>query len=322
MMRLLLTKRDGHINSTCPVEEVSDIIADPSGLVWLDVIAPSNDELKVLREEFGFHELALEDAIKRNQRPKIDAYDNFYLLVLYAVRFSEEKCAIDEHELDIFVGKNYIVTMHEGELVEVDEVAARWQRNAAELDSSVGVLLYSLIDTLIDDYLPVLDSISDHAERIEESIFGHFDPDAQQQIFTLRKELLNLRRVLVPERDVLLRLSRQEIKVLDERTEPYFQDVYDHIVRATDSVDLYRDLLGSALDSYLSLSSNNLNEVFRTLTSVSIILMTLSLIAGIYGMNFENMPELRNPYGYFITLGIMATVATSLYLFFHRKRWL
>ncbi len=243
-------------------------------------------------------------------------------MVLYAITFNEAELQVDEHEIDIFVGKNYLVTSHEGAIVELDEVARRWQVNAASLAPSVGVLLYSVIDTLVDDYLPVLDRLSDLIQDIEQEIFECYDPTAQARIFALKKELLHLRRVLGPERDVILQISRQQMSVLDESTAAYFRDVYDHVLRATESVDLYRDLLNSALDSYLSVSSNNLNMVFRTLTSVSIILMTLSLIAGIYGMNFGNMPELRTRYGYFVVLGIMATIATGLYLVFHRKRWL
>lgn len=328
MMRVLLTRRRTAFTRPCATDEIDQVIGDHDNLVWVDVIAPTPADFDLLRKEFGFHEMALDDVVQHNERPKLDAYDDFYFLVLYSVEFNPTTTEIDEHEIDIFVGKNYMVTVHQSHFPEVDQLAARWERNNAQLSSSVGVLLYSLIDAMIDDYIPVLDAIADLTEEIEARIFGVFDPGAQAQIFQLKKELLNLRRVLVPERDVLLRLSRRELTLIEGHTEVYFQDVYDHVVRATDSVDLYRDLLNSALDSYLSLSSNQLNIVFRTLTSVSIILMSVTFIAGVYGMNFNpdaspyNMPELNTRYGYLATLAFMAVVAGVLYAIFHRKRWL
>ncbi len=328
MMRMLLSRRDGVVNREIDPAHCGSLLADPNNLVWVDIDRPTAEDIEVLRREFGFHELAIEDAIKHSQRPKIDRYDGYYLMVLYAITFNEGALRVDEHELDIFVGKNYLVTSHEGPVTELDDVAHRWERNAEALDSSVGVLLYSVIDTIVDCYLPILDRISELIEEVEEGIFGEYDPNAQARIFALRKELLHLRRVLGPERDVVLQLTRRELPVLEANTTAYFQDVYDHVVRATDSVDLYRELLNSALDSYLSVSSNNLNAIFRTLTSVSIILMTLSLIAGIYGMNFNtevsrlNMPELNTRFGYPATLLVMALIAGSLVIYFRRRRWL
>jgi magnesium transporter len=325
---MLLSRRDGVVNKEIDPAHCGRILADPDNLVWVDIDSPTREDVEVLHREFGFHELALEDAIKHSERPKIDTYDDFYLMVFYAVSFDEAAPRVDEHEVDIFVGRNYMVTVHEGLVTELDDVARRWERNSAALCSSVGVLLYSLIDTLVDCYLPILDRMAELIEDVEERIFGAYDPHAQAHIFTLRKELLHLRRVLAPERDVVLQLSRRQLPGLEENTSAYFQDVYDHVVRATDAVDLYRDLLSSALDSYLSVASNNLNLIFRTLTSVSIILMTLALIAGIYGMNFNpqasrfNMPELNSRYGYPATLALMALVTGVLYFYFRRKRWL
>jgi magnesium transporter len=328
MMRMLFSKMDGMVTREIDPAHCGRVIADPNNLAWVDLDCPTPAEIEVLRREFGFHELAIEDAVKHSQRPKIDTYDSFYLLVLYAVTFDEAELRIDEHELDVFVGQNYLVPVHEGAIEELDEVARRWERNSTAMDPSVGVLLYSLIDTLVDDYLPIMDRISDLIEEIQEAVFDHYDPQAQARIFALRRELLNLRRILGPERDVVLRLSRRELPILAPNTSVYFQDVYDHVARATDSVDMYRELLSSVLDSYLSASSNNLNLIFRTLTSVSIILMSLSLIAGIYGMNFNpevspfSMPELNARFGYPATLLLMLGVALALYAVFRRKRWL
>lgn len=322
MIRILLCEQNGTLRQELQIEDISEVIARTQGVLWVDLESPTDDETRILKDEFGFHELAIEDAVRRSQRPKLDAYPDFYYMAFYAVTFNDTTHAVDEHELDIFMGRNFLVTMHDGPVTEIEEVARRWRENARHLSYSVSVLLYSLLDTVVDDYFPVLDAIGDRIEEMENRLFQSFDPRSQGQIFELRKELLNLRRVLGPERDVLLQLSRQELPMLDSGTSIYYQDVYDHVMRVSDAVDLYRDLLNSALDSYLSLSSNNLNVIMRTLTSVSIIMMTLTVITGVYGMNFENMPELHTRYGYFVVLGFMVVTALSLAAWLRRRHWM
>ena len=318
----MLCRQGGEHSESVELSEISEVIADPANLVWVDVRKPTTEDFDLLKEEFDFHPLALEDAAKRSQRPKLDSYENHHLLVFYSVEFDVENMRINEHELAVFIGDNYLVTVHHGSVPEIETLSQRWMHTFNLPRTSVGVLLYHLLDMIVDDYPPVLDAVAECTDAVETRIFDSFDPTAQRDVFTLRKELLNFRRVLGPERDVMLRLTHTDLPMLDDGTAIYFQDVYDHVVRATDSVDLYRDLLNSALDAYLSLSSNSLNATVRRLTSVSIILMSLSLIAGIYGMNFENMPELTTRYGYFVVLGFMVVLAASLGLYFRRRRWL
>jgi magnesium transporter len=259
-------------------------------------------------------------------------------------------------EISMFMGANYLITVHQEPIDELEEVVLRWQRNVEAItghdvpgldgatpaapqplappaprngaargaggENGIGILLYSLLDTLVDNYFPVIDAIVDRIEDLEDQIFAHYTSASIQTIFTLKKDLLALRRVLAPERDVLNVLSRRDVPIFTGQTLIYFQDVYDHVVRITDSIDTYRDLLSSAIDLYLSMQSNRLNITVQTLTAASIILMALSLIAGIYGTNFDNIPELHWTYGYFGMLIAMALVAMLLYFFFKRKGWL
>ncbi|ACZ42202.1 magnesium and cobalt transport protein CorA [Thermobaculum terrenum ATCC BAA-798] len=322
MFKIMLSKEGSELVPNINIEDISDVISRENNLLWVDAISPSKNEMEKLQEEFGFHELSIEDALKPWQRPKIDQYDSYYFIVIYTARFIPEQVDIQEVELDIFLGRNYIVTVHGEEISELNDVARRWQQNISKLKPSAGVLLYSIIDSIVDSYFPLVDTLGDHIERFEETIFSGRQITLQGEVFRLRKELLQLRRVLGPQRDLLLHLSRMESALLEGDVRTYFQDVYDHIMRVTDTIDLYRDLLNSVLESYLTVASNNLNITVRTLTSWSIILMTLALIAGIYGMNFEHMPELHWRYGYPGVLLIMLLITVILYYYFKRRRWL
>jgi magnesium transporter len=312
--------------------EIATVLADEHNLLWLDLDRPTPAELQLLAGEFNFHPLAVEDATKQHQRAKIDRYDTFYFMVVHDVDYDPATSRIDEHELDIFLGKNYLVTVHYEPIAEVAEVAARLGRNLSVIEHGVGVLLYSLLDTIVDHYFPVVDQIRDRIHQLERRVFTTRQPRLREglheDIFALRSELLQLRQVIGPQRDVLAVLARRDLPVVGKKTTVYFQDVQDHLLRVVDAVDVHRDLLGSVLDSYHAQNANGLNQVMRVLTSCSIILMSVSFIAGLYGMNFNpsasplNMPELNAAYGYPLTLLIMALVAGGLAYLFRRQGWL
>jgi magnesium transporter len=183
-------------------------------------------------------------------------------------------------------------------------------------------LTYLLIDSIVDDYFPLLDRLSDRIDELEDQIFGEFQPDTIQQIFRIKKQLLFLRRAVAPLRDVFNTLLRREQPLFSHETSTYFQDVFDHLIRVADTIDTMRDMLGSTMDAYLSVSSNRMNMVMKRLTAISAILMSVTLVAGIYGMNFSYMPELGWRYGYVGTLGSMLIIAMAIYLYFRRIDWL
>jgi magnesium transporter len=332
MIRTMVCNEKHQLRKELHRDEIGMVLDDDDNLLWLDVEAPTAEEIRLLAEEFKFHPLAIEDLTKAHQRPKIDVYEEFYFLVCYDIDYVEESNQLDEHELAVCIGKNYLVTVHQEPIEEIAEVATRFRRNTAEIERGVGVLLYSLLDTIVDHYFPVLDRIGERIEELETRVFdqqGQVNRGGMQDIFALKRELINLRRVIAPERDAMAVLARRELPIVSEATGVYFQDLYEHVLRVTDAIDVYRDLLGGVLDSYLSLNSNNLaiaannlNAVMKTLTSYSIILMSVTLIAGIYGMNFDEIPELHWRFGYFGALGVMAAVGFLLARFFKRKGWL
>lgn len=330
-MHRTLIHENGAFHNNLTIESTRDILAKGKGVLWLDICAPDADDMALLREGFEFHPLAIEDATHSPERPKVDVYTDatptrpcgsYYFLVFYAVAYNAEEDQIDVEAVNLFVGANYLVTVHRAAVRHIDDTLARWEAPDSPLSNRVSTLVHALLDALVDDYFPLMDHVADRLEDLEDTIFVRFNQQSIQSIFGLKKSLLGMRRVVAPERDVLNVLLRRQLPVFAVEDMAYLQDVYDHIVRVTDNVDIYRDLLSSALDSYLSLQSNNLNQIMKILTATSIVLMTDSLVAGIYGMNFRFMPELEWRFGYFGALGLMVVLSVGLITYFRHQKWL
>lgn len=313
----------GHrIAGDLPLTQISDALAaGDDSLLWVDVLAPTADDLRLLGEEFRFHPLAIEDAAKEWQRPKVDLYDGFLFIAFYALGFEDGRLCLDG--VNLFVGRNYLVTVHWRPLPALGEVAHRWRESAhAFQGNDTGALVYSVLDAIVDGYFPVVDAIGDRIDELEDAIFDRDGEAAQQAIFELKKDLLAARRVIAPERDVMNVLVRRDSPIFGSAAVVYFQDIYDHILRVADTIDGYRDLLANALDAHLSVVSNRLNQAMKTLTASSIILMSMTLVASVYGMNFAHMPELGWRYGYPSALGLMAAIGVVTYAIFRRIDWL
>ncbi|MCU0491994.1 MAG: magnesium/cobalt transporter CorA [Chloroflexaceae bacterium] len=320
-MRRLLVCHDGRFHPNPQPEDISEALKVPNQTVWLDIRDPTDEDAALLQEEFNFHPLAIEDSLRENQRAKVEVFDHYYFVVFYAALYDVDNKQIETQPLHLFIGANYLVSIHRGPIRQIDETLRRWQTPNSPLGYRIGGLAHALLDAVVDDYFPLIDQVTDEIEDLEDTIFRTFKREAIQTIFSLKRDLLTLRRAVGPGRDVMNVLLRRELPIFKTQDIIYLQDVYDHVVRVTDSIDTYRDLLSNALDSYLSLQSNQQNQILKVLTIASIILMANALIAGIYGMNFEFMPELTWPYGYFYALGLMATVTTGLIIFFRRMKW-
>ena len=314
--RVLVHRPDGGFDEGVPLESISDCVEDRQKIVWLDIQDPSDGDVELLRGEFGFHELALEDVVRRNQRPKIDLYDGYCFIVFYAIRRGRDD------EIALFVGENYLVTVHAGSVPEIDATVERWRLNADRLGHGIAVVIYSLLDAIVDGYFPVIDEIAEEVEEIETAVFESGSVVHQREVFALKRELLNLRRVIAPEREVLNALIRRDDPILGGQTLPYFQDIYDHLIRITDSIDLVRDQLTSLLDAQLSVVSNRLNTVMKRMAALSTILMSVNLVAANYGMNFRIMPELEWPWGYGWAVVLMLVIGLGLAALFRHIDWL
>jgi magnesium transporter len=290
-------------------------------LVWIDVSNPGEEEAAFLREELGFHPLAVEDCLRGRQRPKLDRYPNYFFMVVYAASVNPGRRRMALNELHIFLGTGFVVTVHDYKVGEVTEVVARW-RAAPQQVTGTGSLAHILLDLVVDDYFKVVEHYADRTDEFESAAFLPDQAPDMQQILVTRHELVLFRKVVAPLRDVLSTLLRRDLPFLLPELVPYFQDVHDHTIRVTEEIDSLRELLSALLDAQISLSANQLNHTVRTMTAWSIILMSVGVIAGVYGMNFVWMPELHWRFGYPLALGIMATVGLGLAFFFKRRNWL
>lgn len=306
----------------CPAADISELRVDHQNIVWADVTDPTSGDFAELAEEFGFHHLSIEDCQNQHQRPKIEEYQGYYFIVLYEAELAGPNDRLELRELNIFLGKNYLVTVHSRPIRAIETAKRLWREWIDRSDLGSGLLSYLLIDAIVDDYLPLLDVISDRMDDLEDSIFGVFRAESIEEIFTIKKKLLYLRRAVTPLRDVFNTLLRREQPIFAREIYVYFQDVFDHLIRVADTIDTLRDMLGSTMDAYLSVSGNRMNMIMKRLTSISTILMSVTLIAGIYGMNFDKMPELGWRYGYVFALLGMVGVGLALYIYLKKVEWL
>jgi magnesium transporter len=318
---LALYPEDGS-HEEIPPERISDVLAGDKALLWLDITAPEPEDARLLQAEFHLHPLAVDEAFAGHVRPKCLSLPEVYVLIMYA---ADKPAGGEVHlrEVVIFVGKRYLITLHREAFPEIDECVRRWKENRMQGNNTIAAPLYSLLDTIVDGYFPVLDAISESVEELETRLFeGQNGSTHATGLFQLKREMLALRRVSSGQRDAMNIMLRQDMPLMEEGSLVFFQSVYDHLVRIAETIDTYRDLLSSAMDLHLSVISNRMNQVMKTLTVVSTILMSASLIAGIYGMNFKHMPELGMRYGYYGALGAMGVVIVGLLVFFRKQKWI
>lgn len=290
-----------------------------NGIFWLDLVSPGDEEVSLLKEVFQFHPLAIEDCLYRLQRPKLDEYDNYFFMVMHAFSHHSAKEPV---EFDAFISNNFVITFHWAPLSFIDGLVDRFVKNPVVFEKGVDFLLYSITDALVDEYFPLLDDIEDRLSEIEETTFKHPDRHLPSRIFDIKRDILNLRKTLSAQREVFNLLLRHDFPFIREESRLFFMDVYDHIFRLFDTVDMFFEKASGALESYLTVVSNLTNEIMKVLTVFTAVMMPLSLIAGIYGMNFKYMPELSWRLGYPFALLLMVLTALGLLYYFKKKNWI
>lgn len=286
---------------------------------WVDFNQPTDEEINHLAETFQFHPLAIEDCIQRLQRPKLDYYDDHTFYVTHSVR--EEEREIVKEELNFFVGEHFIVSFHRTPANEVSQTWKRLlsQKNIEKWDAYY--VFYQILDKIVDNYFPLIYKIEDELDKIEDNTNKKSMNELMNELFDTRYMLLNLRHTVNPMRDLLYRmLNSHHLYEIRDRRE-YFSDIYDHLLKLSEMVMSNREVTADIRDSYLSLNSHQTNNVMKVLTIITSIFAPLTFIAGIYGMNFENMPELTWKYGYFLSLGFMTIIGVVMYLWFMKKGW-
>ena len=314
--------RDGREVSDAAVADLAAIRAQPGTLVWVDVASPTHDELATLGREFDIHEVALEDLeVGERQRPKIEQYQDQVVLVFYAALPESGGQPTRLVEVDLVAGQNYLLTFHGGSPVDPDPVARRVKARPELASEGAGYLLYVALDELVDTFFPALDAIGERLVEVEEAVLAG-DVDVQGDILVIRKDLIGVRRVIGPMRDAMVVLLRRDLGLFSNEAQRYLQDVYDHLIRLAESVEDYQEVLAGTLDANATMASNRVNTVARNLAAYAAIFAVVTMISGIYGMNFDHMPELSWRLGYGWALGLMVTSAVGLWLYFKRKGWL
>jgi len=306
-----------------PLTEVSDQLAKDGTLVWVDIVHPNGADLDGLTDELGLHALAVEDALEPHQRPKIDHYPTHLFLSCHAVRVDEGTASLDKSEIDAFIGDRWLVTVRADETFPMGPVVARWDASPDLTRQGVGVLVYGLLDEVIDGYFAVIDRFDGYYEEVSDAIFSEHPlrPDQQRQWFEMRRTLSQFHRLVLPLREALSGLVRHRHELVDPDVLPYWQDLYDHIVVVSETTDGLRDLVGSLTDANLSLRDYRQNQVMKTVSSWAAIVAAPTLVTGYYGMNVP-FPGSGSTAGVIVSAVIIAGISIGLYLLFRRRGWL
>jgi len=303
------------------IEEKIDCPADKSEFVWIGICDPSVEEMRTLQRQYDLHPLAVEDAIKADQLPKIDVYGDQLFVVARTAQLEQECIAYGETA--IFVGHSHIISVRHGSARSHKALREQLEAAPSLLMHGVDYVLHAILDYVVDGYLPLIETIEDEVLTMEQATLDKFlGRDEVTRIFRLRRELIRFGRVLVPMGEVAGKLVRLDLPRIDPETRPYFSDVLDHVRRVQTMTDGLRDVLASVFEFSNLLEQQRTGDITRQIAAWAAILAVPTAIAGIYGMNFENMPELKTQYGYFVVLGVIAVVCTLLYIRFRKARWL
>lgn len=306
-----------------PVDQISEALAVPGQFVWLGLYEPDHALLRQVQAELGLHDLAIEDAVKAHQRTKVEAYDQSLFVVLRTAQVSAKGRRTEFGETHVFVGRNFVVSVRHGSMQSHGGLRQHCESTPHLLARGPGYVLYALMDFVVDQYLPVVQQLEEDVQALEEMIFGRARrADATTRTYRLRRDALQLRRAISPLIEVCTRLMRFDLPVIREDARPYFQDVFDHVLRLDEAIDMQRELLTTSLEAHLALMSVDQNEHMKRITAWAAIVAVPTLIAGIYGMNFRHMPELGWEYGYYLSLAVMAGSSVWLYVAFRRSGWI
>ena len=313
----------GSVEEGLSETEIRDVLTSGEGSIWLDFDGPTAEDAELLRRVFGLHPLAVDSCLDlATQVPKVDDYDDHVLIVARGIDYTADTRILSTTEMGIFLGRNFVVSVHAGLLYNIESVVALVERDGLPLRRGSTFLAYMLLDALVLNLVPGINGLEEWVDDIEDSVIERPDPNALEAILELKRSSFRLRRAIAPQRDMLDRLSRSEFAHVTGDALPYYRDIYETILRIEGQNETLRDRADTTLSVYLSLVANQQNDLMRVLAVVATVFMPLGLIAGIYGMNFEYIPELGFRWGYFAVLGVMATAIAGVLWVFWARRWI
>jgi magnesium transporter len=324
MIRSITFSQDGSMQEGLTIEQMQKALTQKESLLWIHLANPSQEEIKtILSDLFSFHPLTIEDCQSVGyQPPKVDDFTNYLFIIMHAVQPDHDFQKMETNELNIYLGSNYLVTYHqEDTLSSIEKIFARLNRDARIHQFGADFLCHSILDAVVDEYFPILDEMDEEIESLEDKVLETPEPNVLERILILKHSVMELRRIISPQREVINRLSRDEYMQIDQQSRIYFRDIYDHLVRIQDMSESIRDLVSSALDIYLSSTSLKLNNVMKALTIVSTIFLPITFLAGIYGMNFRFFPELNWQFGYPMVWILCLVIIVSMLFFFKKRGW-
>ncbi len=331
MLTLFILHGDGHITRDFSEAALIAALRDPASTFWLDMLKPTDEEIALLDDVFGFHPLAIEDTINYAQRPKIESYNHvgdsvttgYFYMVFHGPDLETFRESLRTKELDLFVSARYLVTIHDEAMKSVMTVLNRTTSDpAGMLARGTDLLLHNIIDHMVDHYEPILDYLDEALDQLEERALNDPKPDVLSEIASKKKELLNLRRIVGPQREVIAQLTRGEVPFIRETTRIYLRDVMDHLIRVVEMIELYRDLVLGSRDIYLSSIGNNTNQVMKTLTIISVIGLPFTVVTGFFGMNFFDTEGLHRHSVFWIVVFVMLGTVAGLLTWFRVRKWI
>ena len=307
------------------LEELPKLLTQPARIVWVDLHAPTAEEAAVLLRVFRFHPVAVEDALEDNTHPKVDDYGEYLYVVLHGLlnETLTESGEVEMHEVDFFLGKNYLVSHHEQLSKSVEHVWERVKRQPEFFVNGPDFIFQKIVESMIDRYMPLIEAFDERIDTLEDLVFtGKAGPHVLETIFGFKRTSLKLRRTVHPQREVIRNLSAGQYALITREAQILLRDVYDHLFTVAELIESYRDLLSGALDAHLSVTGLKMNEIMKTLTIITTILMPIAVLSGIYGMNFEYIPFTSHWWGFFFVTAIMMSLGGCMVFFVIRRRWL
>ncbi|HEX5437377.1 MAG TPA: magnesium/cobalt transporter CorA [Gemmatimonadaceae bacterium] len=304
---------------------MSEAVRSNGGQLWVDIDSSAHAQLALLETVFHFHPLAIEDTLNPRTRVKLEEYPGYLFMVVRVVDFedeTEERYDVRSHNVYFFLGQNYLVTVHAGHARSCGEIVQQLDRNPELLGRGAERLMHAIMDMAVDAYFPLLDRIDDATHQIEERVFVEANPATLREIFAVKRLVLALRKYLAPQRDVFNVLTNRPSVLLSPESQVYFRDIHDHVLRITESLETYRELLSGALDAYLTQASNQLAVVTKGLTVVATLSIPFVMVSGIWGMNFARIPLSHTTYGFWLLLGAQVALGVGLLALLRWRRWL
>jgi magnesium transporter len=328
MIRSLYYVPGQPIQKDLPPEKFPEFIQNQQSVLWVDFISEPQETSQPILENFGFHPLAIDDALQETHVPRLDDWGEYLYIVLNYMNFEPngDTWETEVDELDIFLGKNYIVTHHDHQISAVDETWAVCDRDERNVQEGADHILYRITDNLMAGYMPAIEKIDEVIDQIEDQVFNRPSPRTLEKLFALKRVLLAMRRIIIPQREVLNKLARDDYKVIDPKDRVFFRDIYDHLVRLHDLNESLRDIVGGVQDTYLSSVNNRMNEIMKTLTVITVLFMPLTFLTGYFGMNFfeplGNLKEWTTTPVFYLTLAVILLLPVGMYIWFRRRTWL